>query len=117
MPMISPIIKPGKIHLGIETLRCPRCKFLNKVEITSDLPVEDWLTCAQCHYKALLDIRPILQKYGLPQGLSVEEKRDFSNHLQRDLKKMQRAAAALALLPGEGRLPKNNMREATPCHC
>ena len=35
MPMISPLIKPGKIHLGIETLRCPRCRFPNKVEITS----------------------------------------------------------------------------------
>jgi DNA-directed RNA polymerase subunit RPC12/RpoP len=88
MAMISPIVKPGKIHLGIETLRCPRCKFPNRVEITSDLPSEDWLTCAGCGYKALLDIRPILKKYGLPQGLSIEEKRDFSNHLQRDLKKM-----------------------------
>lgn len=88
MPMISPIIKTGKIHLGVETLRCPQCRFPNKIEITSDLPAEDWLTCAGCGYKALLDIRPILKKYGLPQGLSIEEKRDFSNHLQRDLKKM-----------------------------
>jgi DNA-directed RNA polymerase subunit RPC12/RpoP len=88
MAMILPIIKPGKIHLGVETLRCPQCRFPNRVEITSDLPAEDWLTCAGCGHKALLDIRPILRKYGLPQGLSIEEKRDFSNHLQRDLKRM-----------------------------
>jgi len=88
MAMISPIIKPGTIHLGSETLRCPRCRYPNRVEITSDLPAEDWLTCVGCGYKARLDIRPIMRKYGLPQGLSIEEKRDFSNHLQRDLKKM-----------------------------
>lgn len=88
MPMISPLIKPGKIHLGIETLRCPRCRFPNKVEITSDLPAEDWLTCAGCGYRALLDITPILRKYGLPAGLSIEEKRDFSKHLQADLNKI-----------------------------
>lgn len=88
MGNISPLIKTGKIHLGIETLRCPQCRFPNKVEITSDLPAEDWLTCAGCGYKALLDIRPILKKYGLPAGMSTEEKRDFSKHLQADLKKL-----------------------------
>lgn len=88
MGNISPLIKTGKIHLGIETLRCPQCRFPNKVEIDSDLPAEDWLTCAGCGYKALLDCRPILKKYGLPAGFSIEEKRDFSKHLQADLKKM-----------------------------
>ena len=88
MPILSPIIKPGTIHLGIETLCCPQCRYPNKVEITSDLPAEDWLTCAGCGYKALLDIRPLLQKYGLPQGLSIPEKRDFSRDLQADLKKL-----------------------------
>ena len=86
--MTLPIIKPGKIHLGIETLRCPRCQSPNLVEITSDLPAEDWLTCARCGYKALLDIRPILKKYGLPAGLTIEEKRDFSQHLQKDIDKI-----------------------------
>jgi hypothetical protein len=86
--MILPIIKTGTVHLGVETLRCPQCRFPNQIEITSDLPPEDWLTCAGCGYRALLDIRPILRKYGLPLGLSIEEKRDFSRHLQADIKKI-----------------------------
>jgi len=86
--MILPIIKSGKIHLGIETLRCPQCRFPNRVAIDSDLPSEDWLICARCGYRALLDLRPILKKYGLPAGLSREEKRDFSHHLQADINKL-----------------------------
>lgn len=86
--MILPLIKPGKIHLGVETLCCPQCKFPNKVAIDSDQPAEDWLTCAKCGYAAILNLAPILEKYGLPAGLSTEEKRDFSLHLQEDLKKI-----------------------------
>ena len=86
--MILPIIKPGKIHLGIETLRCPQCRFPNRIAIDSDLPLEDWLVCANCGYKAILNLSPILAKYGLPIGLSRDEKRDFSQHLQADLKKI-----------------------------
>ena len=86
--MIAPLIKPGKIHLGIETLRCPQCRFPNRVAIDSDLPAADYLTCARCGHRALLNLRPILQKYGLPEGLSREEKRDFSQHLQRDINKI-----------------------------
>ncbi len=86
--MTQPIIKPGKIHLGIETLRCPQCRFPNRVEIHSDLPGQDWLTCARCGYRALLNLRPILSKYGLLAGMSVEEKRDFGHHLQADINKI-----------------------------
>ena len=86
--MIAPLIKPGKIHLGIETLRCPQCRCPNRVAIDSDLPAEDWLICAGCGYRVLLDLRPILKKYGLPAGLSREEKRDFGQHLQHDISKI-----------------------------
>lgn len=86
--MIAHLIKPGKIHLGLETLCCPQCRYPNRVAIDSDQPAEDWLTCAGCGYRALLDVRPILRKYGLPVGLSTEEKRDFSHHLQQDISKI-----------------------------
>ncbi len=86
--MIAPLIKPGNIRLGVETLRCPRCRLPNRVAIDSDLPAEDYLICARCGYKGLLYLRPILRKYGLPEGLSREEKRDFSHHLQRDINKI-----------------------------
>lgn len=86
--VIAPLINPGKIILGIETLRCPRCRFPNRVEIHSDLPAEDWLTCKFCGYKAVLYFRPILKKYGLPQGMSLAERRSFGRHLKKDIAKL-----------------------------
>ena len=78
----------GKIILGLEQLRCPRCRRFNTVEVHSDLPERDWLTCDFCGYKALLNFNPILDKYGLPLGLSREEKRDIGRHLKQNISKI-----------------------------
>lgn len=86
--MITPLIDTGKIILGTEVLRCPRCKMPNGVEIHSDLPVEEYIECGACGYKARLDFRPILKKYGLPQGLSKNERRSLSRHLQTNTSKI-----------------------------
>jgi hypothetical protein len=82
------MIGTGKILLGVETLHCPLCGWPNKIEIHSDLPAKDWLTCKKCGYRALLDYGPILKKYGLPQGLSRAERRTFGQHLKRDIAKI-----------------------------
>jgi len=78
----------GRIILAMERLRCPRCQQMNIVEIHSDLPARDWLICQYCGYKAILNFAPILDKYGLPHGLSRPEKRDFGKHLKKDLIKI-----------------------------
>lgn len=79
---------PGKIYLGTEILRCPRCKGQNRVEVHSDLPEQNWLICVACGYKAIIDFIPILDKYGLPHGLSKPEKRQIGRHLKQNLKKI-----------------------------
>ena len=78
----------GKIIIGVEILHCPRCGRVNIVEIHSDLPERDWLTCRGCDYRALLNFCPILDKYGLPLGLSREEKRDIGRHLKQNISKI-----------------------------
>jgi len=86
--MISPQIDAGKIVLGIEVLRCPRCQTPNRVLIHSDLPVEEYIECGACKYRARLDFRQLLKKYGLPQGLSKSERRTLSRHLQTNVSKI-----------------------------
>jgi len=76
------------IVLGLEKLRCPRCRRVTVVEVHSDLPERDWLTCSFCGFKGLMDFRPVLSKYGLLHGMSKQERRDFSKHLKRDVNKL-----------------------------
>lgn len=78
----------SKIILGIEKLRCPQCGAINLVEIHSDMPEQDNLVCGSCGYKALLDCKPLLDKYGLPHGLSRPEKRQTAKHLKQNIIKM-----------------------------
>ncbi len=82
------IIKAGRLHLGTEHLRCPRCKGINIVEIHTDHPASDWLICQFCGYKAIINFIPLLDKYGLPHGLSKPEMRDIGKHLKEDLAKL-----------------------------
>lgn len=78
----------ARLKLGTEMLRCPRCRRPVPVEIHTDLPEQDWLVCPHCDYKSELNFVPILDKYGLPHGLSRPEKRQFAEHLQRNIAKL-----------------------------
>jgi len=78
----------GKIILGIEHLRCPRCGRMNAVAVHSDLPARDWMTCRFCSYRAIINFIPILDKYGLPHGLSRPERRQFGRHLKKEIAKI-----------------------------
>lgn len=82
------VTEQGKIFLGIEILRCPKCRVLNKIKIFSDLPEKDWLICAFCGYKAIFNFSPILDKYGLPHGLNLQEKRQIARHLKKNIDKI-----------------------------
>jgi DNA-directed RNA polymerase subunit RPC12/RpoP len=82
------LIRVAPVVLGIEILKCPRCSGPNHIEIHSDLPEQDYLTCKYCGYKALLNYIPILDKYGLPHGLSQEEKRQIGQHLQTNIDRL-----------------------------
>jgi len=82
------VIQPGKILLGIETLKCPVCRTENRIEVHSDLPAQDMLTCRGCSYSAILNYGPILKKYGLQPEMSRPERRDFGKHLQSDIAKI-----------------------------
>ena len=78
----------GKIFLGTESLRCPKCGRVNHVEIHSDLPEKDYLTCRFCGYKAIVNLVPILDKYGIPHGASKIEKREVGEYLQKEVGKI-----------------------------
>lgn len=77
-----------KLLLGIEKLICPRCGRVNLMEIHTDLPQSEWLTCEFCGYKAVLDFSPILDKYGLVESMNRSEKRCFAKHLRKNLEKL-----------------------------
>lgn len=78
----------GRIDLGTEYLACPSCRKMVAVKIHTDLPERDWVAC-KCGYRALLNFIPILDKYGLPHGLSRPEKRQLADHLQRNVARLQ----------------------------
>ena len=78
----------AKIILGIERIRCPRCRRENLVEIHTDLPPKGWLVCGYCGKKGLIFYGPMLDKYGLIPGLSRPERRSFSKHLKKDIAKI-----------------------------
>jgi DNA-directed RNA polymerase subunit RPC12/RpoP len=78
----------GRIILGMEKIRCPRCRRVNLVEIHSDLPEKGWLRCAYCGNKGLIYYGPLLEKYGVSSAMSRPERRDFGNHLQKDIAKL-----------------------------
>jgi DNA-directed RNA polymerase subunit RPC12/RpoP len=78
----------GRIILGMEKIRCPRCRRVNMVEIHTDLPKANWLTCAYCGHKALMYYGPLLEKYGLVPGLSRQENRQFGRHIKKDVAKL-----------------------------
>jgi DNA-directed RNA polymerase subunit RPC12/RpoP len=78
----------GRIFLGREHLRCPRCKRQVSVDVHSDVPDQDWLTCQSCGYKALLNFRPLIDKYGVPPDSSIPERRDTGDYLQREVAKI-----------------------------
>ena len=79
----------GKIILGVETLRCPRCGRPNQVEVHSDLPDRDYLSCRFCGYRAKISFAPILDKFGLPHGLSQDEKWGMSRYIKTEIDKIQ----------------------------
>jgi len=74
--------------VGVETLSCPVCGRPNKIAVSLGMPERQWMTCAGCGYRGLLDLGPILAKYGLPAGLSRNEKIDFVRHLKKDVAKI-----------------------------
>jgi DNA-directed RNA polymerase subunit RPC12/RpoP len=78
----------GRIFLGRETFRCPRCRRPVPVEVHSDVPDQDWLGCPVCGYRALLNFRPLLDKYGVPCNASITEKREAGDFLQRETAKI-----------------------------
>lgn len=73
------------IYLGTEWLRCPVCRYPVRVDVMHDLPAEDWLRCPWCHYRAIMDYRPILDKYGIPHGVSKPEALDIARYLPREV--------------------------------
>lgn len=85
--MITVINRAG-LRLGTEIFKCPKCLGPVPIEIHTDLPEQDWLSCPTCGYRALVNTIPILDKYGLPHGLSLPEKRQLADHLQRNIAKM-----------------------------
>lgn len=78
----------GRIYLGTETLRCPRCRRQVRVGIHSDMPDRGRLVCPWCGYRALLNFRPILDRYGVPPDASRQERREIGDHLQREAAKI-----------------------------
>jgi len=78
----------GRIIIGIERLKCPRCKRTNVFEIRSDLPERGWRECGACGYRAIMNFVPILDKYGIPHGASRIEKREIGEYLQRETAKI-----------------------------
>ena len=85
---MGPVVGRGRIFLGIEALRCPRCGKVNRVEIHSDLPGRDYLSCAFCGYRAMLNFAPIMDKYGVPRGASKAERREMPQYLQSEVGKI-----------------------------
>ena len=75
----------SKIILGTEILRCPRCRSPKTIDVHSDIPDQDYLVCDACGYRALVKLVPILDKYGLPYGLTRTEKRSFAHHLKKNI--------------------------------
>ncbi|MBW2673202.1 MAG: hypothetical protein JRD89_07280 [Deltaproteobacteria bacterium] len=82
------IINRARLYLGIEVLRCPRCKAAVSVPVHTDLPERVYLSCAGCNYRAMLNTAPILDKYGIPAGLSRAERRQTARHLQDNITKI-----------------------------
>ena len=82
------VIGRGRIFLGTEALRCPRCGMINNVWIHTDLPERDYLSCAFCGYRAMLNFAPILDKYGVPHGASKAEKREITEYLRSEVGKI-----------------------------
>jgi DNA-directed RNA polymerase subunit RPC12/RpoP len=82
--MTSPqIISRDKLILGVEWLTCPQCKRQLGVEINTDMPDVNWLPCPHCGYKALINLAPILDKYGIPHGASRPEKQQIGQQLKK----------------------------------
>ena len=69
------------IYLGTEYLTCPKCGLAVRVHVMHDMPALDYLECPGCNYRAVLDMTPILDKYGLPHGVSRQESADIARTL------------------------------------
>jgi len=52
------------------------------------MPDKDYLTCSSCGFRGVINFKPMLDKCGLPHGLSRPEKRQFGRHLKADLEKI-----------------------------
>ncbi len=78
----------GRIIIGVERIRCPRCGRINAFDIHSDLPELDRRACGACGYSAVINFAPILDKYGIPRGASRQEKRDLTRYLQKETTKI-----------------------------
>jgi len=75
------MIKPGKILLGIEYLRCQRCHAIVRVPIHSDCPERAYVQCKGCGFRDVMDFMPVLKKYGLRTEMSGPEKTDAARWL------------------------------------
>jgi DNA-directed RNA polymerase subunit RPC12/RpoP len=78
------MIKSGKIFLGIEHLRCPRCGAIVRIPIHSDCPERAYVQCKGCGFKDVMDFTPILKKYGLRTEMSSTEKTETARWLSHE---------------------------------
>jgi len=78
----------GKIIIGMEKIRCPRCRAANELEIHSDLPEKDYCKCCACGYRAIINFAPILEKYGILRGMSRPESRETARFLRAEINKI-----------------------------
>lgn len=78
----------GKIIIGMEKIRCPRCRAINELEIHSDLPKKDYHKCRACGYRAIINFAPILEKYGILSGMSKPEIRETARFLRAEVDKI-----------------------------
>jgi len=82
------IISRSKLYLGTEILWCPQCKGVVSIPVHSDMPERIYLSCRGCGYRAVLNTVPILDKYGLPHGLSQSERRQTATCLKNEVAKI-----------------------------
>lgn len=78
----------GRIIIGTERIRCPKCGRINIFDIHTDLPERDRRACGACGYSAVINFIPILDKYGIPHGASLQEKRDMTKYLRKETNKI-----------------------------
>jgi ribosomal protein S27AE len=84
------LIQSGRILIGTEHLRCPRCGAIVRLPIHTDCPSRAYVQCSGCGFRDVMDFGPVLKKYGLRTEMSASEKTDTARWLSHEADKARR---------------------------